>query len=208
MIIQYIVGPNIGIATFIVVISNIIWISRHLVRFREIYIKIIKWVFEISWVDAALCAGAVLAMRFTAIGRNSLSFSVAVIIVFAILCITKYYLLTFSNAEGEKIYLRIHVLANFGVMTMALVIMIIAYANIYIKLKLISNGHEVNPDMLTAMYFSVVTWTTLGYGDLTPTDAARMYAALEATTGYVAFTVLTSGLFNLIRRLNDIKEKR
>ncbi len=42
------------------------------------------------------------------------------------------------------------------------------------------------------MYFSVVTLTTLGYGDIVPvTPVARMLAALEAATGvlYMAITV-------------------
>lgn len=36
---------------------------------------------------------------------------------------------------------------------------------------------------LDALYFSVVTFTTLGYGDLTPIGFSRFFAALEAFTG-------------------------
>lgn len=42
------------------------------------------------------------------------------------------------------------------------------------------------------VYFSLVTLTTLGYGDIVPlTDPARMFAALESATGvlYIAITV-------------------
>ena len=35
------------------------------------------------------------------------------------------------------------------------------------------------------LYFAVVTWTTVGYGDYAPTAAARPYAALEALLGYL-----------------------
>jgi hypothetical protein len=35
------------------------------------------------------------------------------------------------------------------------------------------------------LYFAVVTWTTVGYGDYAPTPAARPYAALEALVGYL-----------------------
>jgi voltage-gated potassium channel Kch len=44
----------------------------------------------------------------------------------------------------------------------------------------------------TFLYFSMLTLTTLGYGDIVPlTPAARMFAALESVTGvlYVAITV-------------------
>lgn len=38
-------------------------------------------------------------------------------------------------------------------------------------------------DFFSCLYFSVVTFTTLGYGDLTPQGIARVMAALEAFTG-------------------------
>ena len=40
---------------------------------------------------------------------------------------------------------------------------------------------------LTSLYFSVVTFTTLGYGDITPIGPSRLIAALEAFTG--SFTI-------------------
>lgn len=36
-----------------------------------------------------------------------------------------------------------------------------------------------------ALYFSTVTWTTLGYGDIHPSADARAYAAIEAFFGYL-----------------------
>ncbi len=41
--------------------------------------------------------------------------------------------------------------------------------------------------LLNCAYYSVVTFTTLGYGDITPTGAARAFAALEAFIG--AFSI-------------------
>ena len=37
----------------------------------------------------------------------------------------------------------------------------------------------------TALYFSIVTWTTLGYGDVSPSTEIRLIAASEAALGYV-----------------------
>lgn len=42
-------------------------------------------------------------------------------------------------------------------------------------------------DWISPLYFSVVTWTTLGYGDFTPPHALRLVAAGEALFGYVFF---------------------
>ncbi|PUZ92369.1 potassium transporter Kef, partial [Vibrio vulnificus] len=38
-------------------------------------------------------------------------------------------------------------------------------------------------EFLNAVYFSVVTFTTLGYGDISPVGLARFIAALEAFLG-------------------------
>ena len=45
-------------------------------------------------------------------------------------------------------------------------------------------GHPVVRDPTSMLYFSIVTFTTLGYGDLVPTAGDRMTAALEALFSY------------------------
>jgi hypothetical protein len=37
----------------------------------------------------------------------------------------------------------------------------------------------------SAVYFSTVTFSTLGYGDITPTADWRVFAALEAMNGFI-----------------------
>jgi hypothetical protein len=50
----------------------------------------------------------------------------------------------------------------------------------------------------SAMYFSFVTLTTLGYGDITPINAvARSLAYLEAATGQIYLTVLIASLVGM-----------
>jgi voltage-gated potassium channel Kch len=55
---------------------------------------------------------------------------------------------------------------------------------------------EVNPPytrVATALYFSAVTFTTVGYGDWHPVGWARFFAATEALSGITimsAFTVI------------------
>jgi voltage-gated potassium channel Kch len=60
-------------------------------------------------------------------------------------------------------------------------------------------------DVGSAMYFSFVTLTTLGYGDITPINAfARALAYLEAATGQIYLTVLIASLvgMHITRRSN------
>jgi hypothetical protein len=40
-------------------------------------------------------------------------------------------------------------------------------------------------DLESAVYFSTVTFSTLGYGDITPTAEWRVFAALEAMNGFI-----------------------
>ncbi len=50
------------------------------------------------------------------------------------------------------------------------------------------------------LYYSLVTLTTLGYGDITPlTAAARIWSALEAVTGTLYLAVLIARLVSLYR---------
>ena len=54
----------------------------------------------------------------------------------------------------------------------------------------------VAPDI--ALYFSVVTWTTLGYGDLAPARGLQLLAALQAGLGYVFLGLIVGLIATLI----------
>ncbi|MEK9662259.1 MAG: ion channel [Alphaproteobacteria bacterium] len=51
-----------------------------------------------------------------------------------------------------------------------------------------------------AMYFTTVTFTTLGYGDITLEPPLRTLAAICATNGIVMFGWTTALLFAVVRR--------
>lgn len=70
---------------------------------------------------------------------------------------------------------------------------ILIFANLYATYG-IKKGEDVVYDSLASLYFSVVTWTTLGYGDYSPEGGLRFVAALEALMGYTYMAVLV-GLF-------------
>jgi len=50
------------------------------------------------------------------------------------------------------------------------------------------------PDLMSALYFSAVTYTTTGYGDLVLTEEWRLVGAVEALTG-ILMCGLSTGLF-------------
>ena len=56
------------------------------------------------------------------------------------------------------------------------------------------------PDIETALYFSGVTYTTVGYGDLVLPRAWRMFSPLEALTGILMYGLSTGLFFALVGR--------
>ena len=52
-----------------------------------------------------------------------------------------------------------------------------------------------------AVYFSVVTFTTLGYGDVTLSPAWRQLSGMEAMVGIGVFGLTTASLFTVIQRV-------
>ncbi len=60
---------------------------------------------------------------------------------------------------------------------------------------------EALPNLADALYFSLVTYTTLGYGDITVNDGFRVYAAMAAVTGLLNFGLSTAFLVGLFAKL-------
>ena len=57
--------------------------------------------------------------------------------------------------------------------------------------------------MKDALYFSVVTSTTLGYGDMLLSERWRLLSTFEAMGGLILFAVSTAYLLALLRRFLD-----
>ncbi|WP_417415376.1 ion channel [Hoeflea sp.] len=61
------------------------------------------------------------------------------------------------------------------------------YAILYydaIKVSFSGTGLDEKSPMIDAIYYSIVTWTTLGYGDITPMAHMKLVAASQALVGY------------------------
>ena len=57
------------------------------------------------------------------------------------------------------------------------------------------------PDRGEAIYFSLVTYTSLGYGDVVVGSGSRIFAAMAAVTGLLNFGISTAFLVGLFGRL-------
>lgn len=58
-------------------------------------------------------------------------------------------------------------------------------------------------DLGDAVYFSIVTSTTLGYGDFIPLGAGRQIAALQAMVGYLILGIIVSTGYQVIAPHTD-----
>lgn len=61
-------------------------------------------------------------------------------------------------------------------------------------------------DFERALYFSTVTFTSLGYGDITLQERWQLLSGLEAVNGIILFGVSTAFVFGIIRKLFEITE--
>jgi hypothetical protein len=61
------------------------------------------------------------------------------------------------------------------------------------------------PDWSTSVYFSMITYTTLGYGDVILAPDNRIFAAFAAFTGLLNFGVSTAFLVTLVTKVLGVQ---
>jgi Ion channel len=67
---------------------------------------------------------------------------------------------------------------------------------------------NVRHDWRSALYFSIITFTTTGYGDYHPTEEGRLVAASEALAGYIFFGMFVSLLASYFGTRSEKPSKR
>ena len=61
------------------------------------------------------------------------------------------------------------------------------------------------PDLTSAFYFSAVTYTTTGYGDVVLSESWRLLGALEALTGILMCGWSTGFFFAVVSRMSELR---
>lgn len=79
--------------------------------------------------------------------------------------------------------------------------LVLACALIYCQNQLNSAGGHFNPDFFEAVYFSAVTFTTVGFGDITPVGFVKLVAVFEAFCGIFVMPIFIVALSRKYLRL-------
>jgi voltage-gated potassium channel Kch len=80
---------------------------------------------------------------------------------------------------------------------------IVFFAVLYSELGIIATADPsgaVVRSFTTCLYFSAVTFTTVGFGDFVPSRESRLFASVESLTGYVVLGTITAVVFFLLSR--------
>jgi len=80
---------------------------------------------------------------------------------------------------------------------------VLIYSILYMQNGLIVNGTLLDVDLMTALYFSGTTWTTVGYGDISAPKNIRLLTSIEAINSYFSMAIFMS---LIVLWLNDARE--
>lgn len=83
---------------------------------------------------------------------------------------------------------------------------IVSFAFLFKQSGIVDNASEpING--ISYLYFSAVTFSTLGYGDISPTVMSRPFAALEALFGNLHLGLIAGAAFLIINALSKRNDK-
>jgi len=95
---------------------------------------------------------------------------------------------------------------NIGLMLIGLGIILVSHtAQVWLWAMMLYD-RTILTDWNTAIYFSLVTYTSLGYGDVVLGPGARIFGAFGAVTGLLSFGMSTAFLVSLMTRIWHIPQ--
>lgn len=101
-------------------------------------------------------------------------------------------------------------LLELALLTLNFSILMAAFAWVHHRIGLMDVSGivpRVTHDFWDALYFSIVTGTTLGYGDFLPLKPGRPVAALQALVGYMILGIMVSAGFQILAPSQDDDER-
>lgn len=158
---------------------------------RRLFIRLcLVWALGYGgWLTVA--GGAQIAEYSLALAIGSTTMIAVSLLIFVQIVL----LMPFKNSDGFEVDAR-RLLFDTIVSS---IFMISVFSLLYRNLGLVSNGETIAPTAIEAIYFSAVTFSTLGYGDFAPTGPLRLVAACEALLGNLHLGMVVGSTFATFR---------
>ncbi len=111
------------------------------------------------------------------------------------------YLIRFLKYQAQKHKSRIGEFRVLSTTAVALLFIHTLEVMIWAAAYFILVGNDKFGDFETAVYFSTVTFTSLGYGDIVIEGPWRMLSAFQVMTGILIFGWSTALFFTVVQRI-------
>ncbi len=128
-------------------------------------------------------------------GMPAIIASWAVILIIALILFSMFSSVLFKGLGADRSVAAILLIAVSGIGAL-----ITQFSFLYHWTGLLTPSGEQSTSLFEAFYFSVVTWTTLGYGDFLPMDDSRHIVIVQALLGYVTMALMISVFVSVIAR--------
>lgn len=93
-----------------------------------------------------------------------------------------------------------------AMMALNVFLLLLAFAAIYQKIGIVDttrDGDPITRDFWTCCYYSVITFTTTGYGDFRPQGIGRVLASVQTLIGYLVLGVMASTSMSVVKWTAD-----
>lgn len=115
------------------------------------------------------------------------------LVFFAFLCAVATFIAYFNDTIHDYVALIVIFLAG--------LLIVLTFAQIYAKFGLETPPGKEIKTFSTYIYFSIVTFTTLGYGDYQPKECVQLLAALQAVMGYIYLGFIVGSVHHMLSKL-------
>jgi len=119
-----------------------------------------------------------------------------IVVAFFIITILMMVLIAMTKEETPSTYIIKVIIDWYGVILLFLFL----FSLYYFKCNaLVGGGIKEKVDLQTCCYFSCITFTGLGYGDIVTLPKFRMVAAMQAIIGYICMGGVAATIYSLIQ---------
>jgi hypothetical protein len=119
-----------------------------------------------------------------------------VVIAFFVITILMMVLISMTRPENSSTYIVKVIIDWYGV----ILLFIFLFSLYYFKCNALTGGGiKDQVELQTCCYFSCITFTGLGYGDIVALPKFRMVAAMQSIIGYICMGGVAATIYSLIQ---------